>query len=1172
MRRHVRKYVLILLVLFTALLCTAGASTWILLGEKTVGAPQPFEAITTTINTDNLNASKIYVGNESSSTITGLKVMAGDVDVTTFFEPSYDYSAIYTATGTATELKGNVTVSFKAKTLIYSAPASTTVQVPLEPVAYCGSVYYSTIDTAIDKTTSGTITVIPTRDYTTETTTAKRAKTITKNAEIKSGVTLSLPYTTTTVVDYYYSSNNYGTDYIKGIAKDTSYSETNNDVKTYRYPSVERSTSAYRNNPTKYLKNNITIASGKTLTNNGAIKVGGVVSGGNGGQALNSYTIVDYAQITLQASAKLQSNGTITNYGFIVSDEAYSGTQKPQLLLDSGSLTTLFNLVEHRGGTIFAGVFFEGGGTNSGAVSKPKGLPFNRFYMENVAVETKISSSSQVISEVNLWATSILGASNNESSFLLIGNTSDAFIQLEAGSYIISHFSSTEVKDYLDFYGDFAINNMSLSVLDRNISSSNSHFPISNHYAITLNKLPTSNKNAKVTFHQKIKIMQGGSLTVNQGVDLTANEIIVYTTNCFVKTSAAAAGYLYPTELADGKLIVNGSLTTSKNIGGLIQTTVAGASLNLTGSNSTTAYELVNGTVNSKVLPSDGEATFLPVSKTLSLPLTSGSTTSTTGTYYSKKLSTGAYAWAIPASLTIQYAEFNNNSVKGDVVRSDQFVGYPYSLTDSDLSDPTIPAHYTFDGWYFDSSFTNKADVGDSVDMTSATTTITLYPKFTPISYTISYAYTGLTGVTYPSLPNTLPTSFTIESEEFSLPNDILWENSNYTFTGWYFDSACTTGIDGALSFDTLMSYYANGQISIYGEWTAVVYYVSLDTGTQYSDITFSTITTSNLHWNPTADNTIQSTITKYDDKFEKTHYFGGWYVDAAFTTPYDPEIGLDIENGETRTLYAKWIEKNVLTFDVNKAEAGNANPTEIASVYLLSDQLYTLPTFDETNKTTSITKYNSGWTIASGTGTISNGAISIASHTTLKATWTDKFVLTFKTDTNRGNLPAFSFDPVYLLANQEYDLTATNGSLDDYDNNVLYDRYFNGWTVLSTATLTGTKIKVSATTEITVNWANKLTISITSITASTVTSIKVNGVEQDKTLTTLYIVSGDSFSIKAESNSGASFLDRRTIKITFSGGVEDSDKEDAWPSGKPSLELSAENITSSFNVAIISS
>lgn len=68
MRNYVRKYVLILLMVLTALLCTAGASTWILLSEKTVDAPKPFTPIETTVTVNGTitSTTAVYEGDRKS--------------------------------------------------------------------------------------------------------------------------------------------------------------------------------------------------------------------------------------------------------------------------------------------------------------------------------------------------------------------------------------------------------------------------------------------------------------------------------------------------------------------------------------------------------------------------------------------------------------------------------------------------------------------------------------------------------------------------------------------------------------------------------------------------------------------------------------------------------------------------------------------------------------------------------------------------------------------------------------------------------------------------------------------------------------------------------------------------------------------------------------------------
>lgn len=1057
MKRIGRKYILILLMFLTTLLCAVGSSTWIILSEKKVNAPtfekvDTYIEITDAITVDYTNITrpnetkaysdsnkKIYSG--ETPTFTGYTLKDADGDVVTNCFDLESNVATLTASGTSDSLTANADVWFEVKdsfAQFYNNPTITVnnevkttvpVEVSFYSVATFGSTnYYSTIDGALDAaykstSSSGTITSLP-LGHDLETGRAKNAKTIKTATEIKTGYTLKLPYTTSKVTDYFNTSNDYGSDYIRGIAKDTSASYTNSNNKSVPYyPAAERSTSAYRNNPTKYLKNNVTIKSSHTLTNNGTIEIGGVISGGNGGQALNCYTIVDYAQITLQASSKLKSNGTITNYGFIVNEGTYTANQKPQLLLEKGTLTAPFTLVEHRGGTIFGGVFFAGGGTSSGATSNPIGLPFNRFYMENVCVETKITSNAQVVSYVNLWASSLLG-NTHESTFLLIGNTSsDAFIKLNDGSYIISNFSSTEVKDYLDFYGDFTIDSMALSVVGRNISSSNSHFPISNHYSITLNKNPESTKNAKVTFNQKIKIMQGGSLTVNQGVDLTANEIIVYTTNCFDKTAAAAANYKYPTELANGKFIVNGSLTTSNNMGGIIQTTSDNATLILSGSNSVTAQELVSGSVNSKLYPTSGEAVFLPVSKTLSLSLIDGKTSSNTGTYYSK----GGKWYSNQPTITFKYQDGATADTSKTVTMS-QAGGY--TITKADLPTPTR-AHYKFDGWYTNSGCTISA-VGQTIYNST-----TLYAKWTPITYKIIYNVTYEEGIT----------PIEISDSTFTVGNTVNLTKptiSGKNFFGWYSDTGMTKPITSVstnlIDNKTVTFDETTKTITVYGKFVnsyIVNFYVN------NSEIAGKLGYSQYLHDDYAAPNVAYDNVpnaTTYDEDKTVTVYFAGWYLDSACTQAWDSTNPITANTN----IYAKWTNKHVLSFNTT-TDCGNVQVTAPTSVYLIDDQTHDLSGYNSTMTANDLlmnkTKYFGGWY----NGETLVTSITITGDTTLTAKWLDKTVVQFLTGAQQS---AFTNETYYLFDGQSISTSQTvQDAITAFNNNTQNTKIFDGWT-----------------------------------------------------------------------------------------------------------------------------
>ena len=96
------------------------------------------------------------------------------------------------------------------------------------------------------------------------------------------------------------------------------------------------------------------------------------------------------------------------------------------------------------------------------------------------------------------------------------------------------------------------------------------------------------------------------------------------------------------------------------------------------------------------------------------------------------------------------------------------------STTGTKLPNPlptTTKTGYTFAGWYINPNLTTAATAGATINAD-----ITLYAKWTPTQYTITY--NGLEGATHSN-----PTNYTIESETitFTAPS----ERVGYNFTGW---------------------------------------------------------------------------------------------------------------------------------------------------------------------------------------------------------------------------------------------------------------------------------------------------------------------------------------------------------------------------------------------------
>ena len=218
---------------------------------------------------------------------------------------------------------------------------------------------------------------------------------------------------------------------------------------------------------------------------------------------------------------------------------------------------------------------------------------------------------------------------------------------------------------------------------------------------------------------------------------------------------------------------------------------------------------------------------------------------------------------------------------------------------------------YTFAGWFtddvdFDVEITSisTGNIADLTDEGTATTT-TLYAKWEPIGYTITYL--NMEGATnHTDNPGTyhagdLP--ITLED-----PTKI-----GYAFGGWYDDDAFSG------SAITTIAAGSTGNKTFYAKWTKNDYTLTYSTNGGDA-ITALTYTVDNIP-------IILPTPTK-------TGYeFVGWFIDN--TTSLDEITSITLENIGDMEIYAKWgdaitysITYNHQTVKVNTTIT-NANPTE---------------------------------------------------------------------------------------------------------------------------------------------------------------------------------------------------------------------------------------------------
>ncbi|NME73075.1 InlB B-repeat-containing protein, partial [Flammeovirga aprica] len=123
-----------------------------------------------------------------------------------------------------------------------------------------------------------------------------------------------------------------------------------------------------------------------------------------------------------------------------------------------------------------------------------------------------------------------------------------------------------------------------------------------------------------------------------------------------------------------------------------------------------------------------------------------------------------------------------------------------YTIESSDITfTSATKLGYTFEGWYSESEFTNEV-----TSITAGSTgDVTLYAKFTPISYKITYNTDGGT--------HSNPETYTIESETIKLAEA---SKEGFTFGGWYSEADFTNEVTEVTSGSAV-------DIVVYAKWTA---------------------------------------------------------------------------------------------------------------------------------------------------------------------------------------------------------------------------------------------------------------------------------------------------------------------------------------------------------------
>ena len=247
---------------------------------------------------------------------------------------------------------------------------------------------YTSIEKALDVAVSGDIVyVIPPlkanyNDQTNPNNPDKVTYRISKNCEIKQGVTLFIPTDQNSVNSVYDSKSM--DDYINYLK--TSKRDQGSDGYNLKA----------NQNSTRYLRISIELEENITLTNNGRIVVSGFLGGGTSNSGMIGQTSHSYSQLIMKKGSKIVQNDASASlycFGYILEESKNNGSQ---LLLNEGKLYLPTVISDYRGFSYSYAMTLE-------AIDDYRCSPFNQFEFINVGVETEIKYNSSVIGLVNVY-------------------------------------------------------------------------------------------------------------------------------------------------------------------------------------------------------------------------------------------------------------------------------------------------------------------------------------------------------------------------------------------------------------------------------------------------------------------------------------------------------------------------------------------------------------------------------------------------------------------------------------------------------------------------------------------------------------------------------------------------------------------------------------------------
>ncbi|MDO5292454.1 MAG: InlB B-repeat-containing protein [bacterium] len=204
---------------------------------------------------------------------------------------------------------------------------------------------------------------------------------------------------------------------------------------------------------------------------------------------------------------------------------------------------------------------------------------------------------------------------------------------------------------------------------------------------------------------------------------------------------------------------------------------------------------------------------------------------------------------------------------------------------DSQFGTFPVPSRtgYRFEGWYSDKATTRQYKEKDTVKITSNTT---LYAKWSPLSYQITFDSQG-------GIPITDTKNVTYASKFGKFPVPV---RTGYQFCGWY-DS-----VTGGKSYGEDDEVNITEDCTLYARWEIECYVISFDANGGTTSVKSKQVK-------------FGEQLGKLQTPVRKGYIFSGWYTDKTTGVKYFENT--IIKDGGIHTLYAHWIKNDVVRITV---------------------------------------------------------------------------------------------------------------------------------------------------------------------------------------------------------------------------------------------------------------